>query len=366
MSADLSSLVTAFTESTNAVSAMIASLVTLFGVLRFKRRARVEIATAAVVERSAGAGHATLLYMSNAVPDAAMANPGLPSATIYAPQGTVTKLPQWITGTHTPLVLLGILLIVLFDVTSLRRTPKVGPVSERVAPVITDARAFIYEYDHDGNIGSDCAGYIVFNIAGTWDGLGRVTRAIPPTSTERSDVSWVVDLKEVSGFSGLAVSGLEPGDLIGARLKLRPGDTSAHSVVLLGGDVTPVDPRMVYVYAGAFGDDIQSSDKWIKVGEGTLTPSGSWSVVGSVPGDWSRTHTTPLATAKMSLTAIVVSSEDAAVVTTTSTLADLDAMGRSEIVTVVPRRRLEWGHGTSGVVGDPSRTTPVTGVPSQR
>lgn len=366
MSADLSSLVTAFTESTNAVSAMIASLVTLFGVLRFKRRAPAAIAAAAVVGRSAGAGLGTMVYASNAVPQAAMATPGLPSATIYAPQGTVTKLPRWVTSTHTPLVIIAILLIALFD---MRRTPDVEPLPVHVAPVITDASASVYEYDRDGNLVSYRDRYITFNVAGSYDGLGRMTRvSIPTSSNERSDFSWVADFEKVSGV-GLdrAVFDLEqPAGLVAARLRLRTGDVSTYSIARVGGDSTPGTNCMVYVYALGLGDDVRNTNTWMKIGEGTLTPSGSWSVVGSVSGDGSMSSTPRLADANISLTAIVVSSDDAAGVSTTLTLGDLDAMGRSKIVTVVPHRGLQWGHGTDGVAGVLSRTTPVTGVPPQR
>jgi len=372
MSVDLSSVVSAFTESTNAVSAMIASLVTLFGVLRFKRRARAEVAPVALVR--GGAGVATSHYVSNGSAHGALAVPAPPSATIYAPQGTITRLPRWVTSTHTPLVIIALLLIALVDVTLLQRTSDVRPVPEHVAPVIADASATAYVYDTNGNITSDGHGTIVFTVSGTWDGLSRVTRvSVPTTSTERSDFTWVADLKNVYGTGWQFDEGdrQTSAGLIAARLRLRTDSISTYSIARVGRDGRSANEPVVYVYARGVGGEVQSVDAWVKIGESTISPSGTWSVVGTVSGDRTSTRTTRGAASDISLAAIVVSPQDAPDVgepraTTTMTLADLDAMGRSEIVTVVPRRGLRREPGAGGVGRDHSYATPSTGVPGRR
>jgi len=371
MGADISSYVTVLTDSTNAVSAMIASLVTLFGVLRFRRRARAEIAPAAVVRGSAGGGLATLLYVSNAVPHDMMANPGSPSGTIYAPQGTVTKLPRWATSTFTPLAIIVVLLFALFD---MQRTSHVERVPVHIAPVITDARAFISEYDPAGTVVSGGRDYIVIRVNGTWDGTLATLSSIPATPSERSDFTWVSNLKELCGTGCNANDALfgseSPANLVAARLKLRTGGVSTDSIAHVGGDTTPGADCMVFVYALGLGDDVHNTGPWTKIGEGRLDPSGSWSVVGTVSSDRSRTVTSG-STAKISLAAIVVSPKDASDGKTpeaknTMSLADLGAMGRSEIVTVVPHRGLQRGQVTDDTVGGQSRTTPATGVSRRR
>jgi hypothetical protein len=348
-------LATVFTNAATAVTALVAATAGLIALVRGRRSARVASAPALMYVASGGAATPA----GDLECHRPMSN---------APVGTITELPRWTSSTKTPIVIIFVLLIAISSAL-LRRSSDVGPVSERAVPMIAHAE---FTYDGSGNI--------VFSVAGTYDDLDGMTGvSIPTSSSERSDFSWVADLENVSGLRwDPTVSDLEqPAGLVAARLTLRTGDVSAYdragnliattdaygvtttrstyAIARAGGDVTPVNQRMVYVYANGLVADVRNTDTWVKIGEGTLTPSGSWSVVGSVPDGWSRTDTTRLANANISLAAIVVSSEDAAIVTTTSTLADLDAMGRSEIVTVLLRR------GQPGVVGSSSDAKPATG-----
>jgi len=75
--------------------------------------------------------------------------------------------------------------------------------------------------------------------------VNGVPLAIPTTSSERRDYSWIADMKKVcpTGCTlDQSVLGTNPpAGLIAARFKLRTGNVFTYSVARIGSDVTPVN-----------------------------------------------------------------------------------------------------------------------------
>ncbi|HEX8617248.1 MAG TPA: hypothetical protein VF911_06660 [Thermoanaerobaculia bacterium] len=74
--------------------------------------------------------------------------------------------------------------------------------------------------------------------------VNGVPLAIPTTSTEREDYSWIADFKKVcpSGctLDQSVLGSNPPAGLVAARFKLRSGKVFTYSVARIGSDVTPV------------------------------------------------------------------------------------------------------------------------------
>lgn len=77
------------------------------------------------------------------------------------------------------------------------------------------------------------------NVRGTANGQPL---AIPTTSAEREDFSWVADLSQICPSCSLdpSVHAAQPPGLVAARLVLRTGDVFTYSVARIGSNVTPV------------------------------------------------------------------------------------------------------------------------------
>jgi hypothetical protein len=75
--------------------------------------------------------------------------------------------------------------------------------------------------------------------------VNGVLQAIPTTSTERADFSWVADLKQVCGsgcnIDDAMLEAEPPAGVIAARFTLRTGNFFTYSIARIGGDITPVN-----------------------------------------------------------------------------------------------------------------------------
>jgi hypothetical protein len=78
---------------------------------------------------------------------------------------------------------------------------------------------------------------------GTRAVVDGVPQIIPTTASERSDFSWVADIKKLCPtctFDPDVVGAVPPTGVVAARLRLRSGNVFTYSVARIGPDVTPV------------------------------------------------------------------------------------------------------------------------------
>ena len=75
--------------------------------------------------------------------------------------------------------------------------------------------------------------------------VNSVLQTIPTTSSERSDFSWVSDLKQICqtgcDFDAAMLDAEPPAGLIAARFTLRTGNVFTFSIARIGSDITPVN-----------------------------------------------------------------------------------------------------------------------------
>jgi hypothetical protein len=147
MSTDLSSYTSIVTQAIAAVTALVAAVAGLLAAARLRRRTIVAPAT-------------TLIYVASGSVAAPTGDLAFHRPMSGAPQGTVTTIPRWVSSTRTPLLIIVVLLIAIFDMTLFQRTSDIAPVLRDVAPVIADARVFTY--DEAGRV-------IMLKVSGTWD-----------------------------------------------------------------------------------------------------------------------------------------------------------------------------------------------------
>jgi hypothetical protein len=75
--------------------------------------------------------------------------------------------------------------------------------------------------------------------------VNGIPQIIPTTSAERSDFSWVANLKKIceSGcnIDSALIEAEVPSSMIAARLRLRTGNVYTYSIARIGSDITPVN-----------------------------------------------------------------------------------------------------------------------------
>jgi hypothetical protein len=109
----------------------------------------------------------------------------------------------------------------------------------------------------------------------------RGTSIVPTTSTERSDFSWVANLKQLCAngctLDPAVLGSNPPVGLIAARFRLKTGNVFTYSVARIGGNVTPVNFKRLdgtgnasaYTQAVAswVGADIEVSGSSVEIAE---------------------------------------------------------------------------------------------------
>ena len=125
---------------------------------------------------------------------------------------------------------------------------------------------------------------IVDDERGTVNGSPKI---IPTTGEERTDFSWVANLKELCPACSVDTDVLaeEPSSIVAARFKLNTGKLFTYSIARIGSDVTPVhfkrldDTGSVAAYTQAIATwaaaDIVVSGETVKIVEAKFDDSGT-------------------------------------------------------------------------------------------
>lgn len=96
--------------------------------------------------------------------------------------------------------------------------------------------------------------------------VNGVPQAIPTTSSERSDFSWVADLQKVCqtgcNLDEAMFDAEPPAGLIAARMTLRTGDIFTYSIARIGSDITPVNFKRLD-NTGNFSTYSQAIATWV-------------------------------------------------------------------------------------------------------
>ncbi|MDQ3279789.1 MAG: hypothetical protein M3Q69_00080 [Acidobacteriota bacterium] len=90
-------------------------------------------------------------------------------------------------------------------------------------------------------------------------------KSVPDTVAERRDFRWVANLKDIDPSIGPLNPALftadPPADLVVARLTLKSGEVSTHSMIRIGDDVAPLDFRSV---AGSGPRYVRAAASWVQ------------------------------------------------------------------------------------------------------
>jgi hypothetical protein len=115
---------------------------------------------------------------------------------------------------------------------------------------------------------------------------GVRTTIIPTTSSEREDLSWIPNIKQLCAggctLNPAVLGNNPPSGLIAARIRLRSGNVFTYSVARVGGNVTPVhfqrldgtgSGSSVQAIASMVGVDVQVSGSSIEIAESSFSGS---------------------------------------------------------------------------------------------
>jgi hypothetical protein len=121
----------------------------------------------------------------------------------------------------------------------------------------------------------------LFVLTGARATVNGVPQVIPTTPAERSDFSWIADIRQLCPACTLdptLLGGQPPAGIVAARLRLRSGNVFTYSIARIGSNVTPVHfqrldlhgdtspySQAVAVWAGA---DIQVTGDSIEIADG--------------------------------------------------------------------------------------------------